>query len=92
MEKHLEFHKDTCDYWKNKIYYWVRLGTDCVCFISIKNPEETDNHWMVWMADMGEEWLGENLVDEEVRIIGWKHVDHCGHCGSCNGGRKVWIG
>jgi len=31
------------------------------------------------------------MVDEEVRIIGWKHISHCGYCGSCNGGRHKKI-
>ena len=54
-EKKLVFYKDNCDYWRDKIYYWVKSGDECVCFISIKNPEEKDNHWTVWSADMGSE-------------------------------------
>ena len=54
-DNHLTFYKDNCDYWRDKIYYWVKSGDECVCFISIKNPEEKDNHWTVWSADMGSE-------------------------------------
>ena len=66
-ENHLSFYKDNCEYWKDKIYYWVKSGDDCICFISIKNPEEKENHWTVWSADMGYEWLEEPGVDGEIK-------------------------
>lgn len=92
-DNHLTFYKDNCSYWRDKIYYWVKSGDECVCFISIKNPEEKDNHWTVWSADMGSEWLKEPGVDDETKELAWKYVDHCGHCGSCGGGRhKVIFG
>ena len=25
----VEFYKDMCDCWKDKIYYWVKLGDEC---------------------------------------------------------------
>lgn len=90
-EKSLVFCKDTCDYWKDKVYYWVKCGDDCVCFISIKNPDEKDNHWTVWSADMGSEWLGNIIADSTVKELAWKYVDYCGHCGSCGGGRRKMI-
>ncbi len=92
-DNHLEFHKDNGAYWKDKIYYWVKRDEDCVCFIAIKNPNETNNHWTVWSEDMSSEWLENDSVDDEVKESAWKHVDHCGHCGSCAGGRyKVIFG
>ena len=90
-DNHLTFYKDNCDYWKDKIYYWVKYGDECVCFISIKNPEEKNNHWTVWSADMASEWLEDDLADDEVKELAWKYVDHCGHCGSCGGGRRKVI-
>ncbi len=90
-EKNLVFYKDNCEYWKDKIYYWVKFGNDCICFISIKNPDEKSNHWTVWSADMGSEWLEDNSIDSEVKQLAWKYVDHCGHCGSCGGGRRKVI-
>lgn len=92
-ENHLDFYKDNCEYWKEKIYYWVKSGEECICFISIKNPDEKSNHWTVWSADMGSEWLEDTMVDDEIKEFAWKYVDHCGHCGSCGGGRhKVIFG
>ena len=90
-EKNLVFYKDNCDYWKDKIYYWVKSGDECICFIAINNPDEKNNHWTVWSADMGSEWLEEASVDDEVKELAWKYVDHCGHCGSCGGGRHKAI-
>ena len=90
-DNHLTFYKDNCDYWKEKIYYWVKYGDKCVCFISIKNPEEKNNHWTVWSADMGSEWLEETIAENKVKELAWKYVDHCGHCGSCCGGRRKVI-
>ena len=92
-DNNLIFYKDNCDCWKNKIYYWVKLDDECVCFIAIKDPDEKDNHWTVWSDDMGSEWLEQCLVDDKVKELAWKHIDHCGHCNSCGGGRhKVIFG
>lgn len=45
--KNLIFYKDNCACWKDKIYYWVKLGEKCVCFIAINDPDEADNRWTV---------------------------------------------
>ena len=92
-EQHLTFYKDNGAYWKDKIYYWVKLEDACVCFIAIKNPDEESNHWTVWSDDMGSNSLENESVSDEVREAAWKYVDHCCHCGSCGGGRhKVIFG
>ena len=62
----LIFYKDNCDCWKNKIYYWVKLDDECVCFIAIKDPDEKDNHWTVWSEDMGSEWFEQYPVDDKL--------------------------
>ncbi|MBE5947550.1 MAG: hypothetical protein E7261_00830 [Lachnospiraceae bacterium] len=85
------FIKDNCDYWKDKIYYWVKYNDKCVCFIAIKNPDEKENHWTVWSDDMSSEWLKYSSKKEEIKEKAWKYVDHCGNCGSCNGGRRKVI-
>ena len=90
-DNHLTFYKDNCDCWKDKIYFWVKLGEKCVCFIAIKDPDEPENHWTVWSDDMGSEWLEKYPVDNEIKELAYKHVDHCGHCGSCGGGRRKVI-
>ena len=87
-DNHLSFYKDNCDCWKNKIYYWVKSGDECVCFIAIKDPDEKENHWTVWSDDMGVKWLAQYPVDDHIKEIAWKHIGHCGHCGSCGGGRR----
>lgn len=87
----LSFYKDNGAYWKDKLYYWVKLEEACVCFIAIKNPDEESNHWTVWSDDMGSEWFEKNFVGDEVKETAWKYVDHCGHCGSCGGGRRKII-
>lgn len=92
-EKQLIFYKDNGECWKDKIYYWVKLGDECVCFIAIKDPEEKGNHWTVWSADMGSELLAQCQADKAMKERAWKLIDHCGHCGSCGGGRtKVIFG
>ena len=50
-DNELTFSKDTCDCWRDKIYYWVKLGDECVCFIAIKDPDEPDNLWTIWSDD-----------------------------------------
>ena len=90
-DNHLTFYKDNCEYWKDKIYYWVKQGNECVCFISIKNPEEKNNQWTVWSADMDSVLLQDDSSDSKIKELAWKYVDHCGHCGSCGGGRHKII-
>ena len=90
-DNHLVFYRDTCDCWKDKVYYWVKLGEECVCFIAIKDPDEKYNHWTVWSEDIGARWLEQYPVTDEVKETAWKHIDHCGHCGSCGGGRVKTI-
>ena len=90
-EQQLEFYKDNSAYWKDKIYYWVKQGNECVCFISIKNPEENNNQWTVWSADMDSALLQDDSSDSKVKELAWKYVDHCGHCGSCSGGKQKII-
>ena len=92
-DNNLVFYKDNCECWKNKIYYWVKSGDECICFIAIKDPDKTDNHWTVWSDDMGSAWLEQSPVDNVIKEIAWNRIDHCGHCGSCGGGRhKVIFG
>lgn len=90
-EKNLSFHKDNGAYWKDKIYYWVKRENECVCSISIKNPDEESNHWTIWSADMGSEWFEKESIRDEIKETAWKYVDHCKNCGSCGGGRRKVI-
>ena len=91
--KQLEFYKDNSAYWKDKIYYWVKSGEKCICYIAINNPDEKDNHWTVWSADMESECLEIAMADGQMKELAWKYVDRCRHCGSCGGGkRKVIFG
>lgn len=90
-DKNLTFYKDNCDCWKDKIYYWVKSGDKCVCFIAVNDPDEEDNRWTVWSDDMGSEWLEKSSCSEEIKETAWKHVDRCGNCGSCGGGRRKVI-
>jgi len=87
----LVFYKDECECWKNKIYYWVKFKNECVCFIVINDPDESDNQWTVWSADMSSDVLENYSIDSAVKEVAWKHVDHCGHCGSCGGGRHKFV-
>lgn len=90
-DNHMNFYRDNCNCWKDKIYYWVKLDDKCVCFIAIKDPDEPENHWTVWSDDMGSECLGKYIVENEMKENAWNHIDHCGHCGSCSGGRHKII-
>ena len=79
----LTFYRDNCDCWKEKIYYWVKFGEECVCFIAIKDPDEPENFWTVW-SDESAAYENESVSDD-VKVVGWSHVDLCGNCGSCGG-------
>jgi len=87
----LQLVKDEGTCWKNKTYYWVKNDDTCVCFISIKDPDEKDNRWTVWSDDINSDLLGESLITDDLKQIAWEHVDHCGSCGSCGGGRRKEI-
>lgn len=88
-DNELTFYKDTCDCWKDKIYYWVKLGDECVCFIAIKDPDEPDNLWTIWSDDSSA--YEDASVSDEIKNVGWQYVDHCGNCGSCSGGKEKII-
>ncbi len=85
-EKNLELYKDN-EFWRDKIYYLVKYNNECVCFIAINDPEEKNNRWTVWSADIDSKWLGTKQLDEELKKIAFKYVDTCGNCGSCSGGK-----
>ena len=88
-EQNLTFYRDTCECWKDKIYYWVKRNGECVCFIAVADPDEPENHWTVWSEDSS---CYENAdVCGDVRNTGWKYVGHCGNCGSCGGGKEKTI-
>jgi len=86
----LEFVKDE-GYWKDKIYYIIKLNDKCVCFIAIKDPDEPGNHWTVWSDDMSSISLADYPIKSELKKIAWSHVDGCGNCGSCAGGKPKII-
>ncbi len=92
-ENNVTFYKDNCYCWKNKIYYWIKYNDECICFISIKDPDEPENLWTVWSDDIKSGCFENNDFDDKIKECAWKHIDHCGHCGSCGGGkRKVIFG
>lgn len=91
-ENNVTFYKDNCDCWKNKIYYWIKYNDECICFISIKDPDEPENLWTVWSDDIKSGSFEKNDFDDKIKECAWKHIDHCGHCGSCGGKRKVVFG
>lgn len=87
-DQQLTFRRDDSPFWRSRIYYHVRLGEECVCFIAVADPDEPDNRWTVWSADMGSRWLAAPSADAALAEAAWRYVDRCGHCGSCGGGRQ----
>lgn len=85
-----EFIKDN-GYWKDKIYFIIKLHDKCICFIAIKDPDEKDNRWTVWSDDIDSVVFDLSVMDDELKEIAWNHVDRCGNCGSCGGGRHKTI-
>lgn len=85
----LTFYKDNSDCWKDKIYYWVNCGDECVCFIAINDPDEQQNLWTVWSDES--KLYEYYAVNEEIKETAWRYVDHCGNCGSCGGGKQKII-
>lgn len=90
-ENGMTFYKDNGECWKSKIYYWVKINDECVCFIAIKDPDEANNHWTVWSDDLSSKCLNSIEVEDDIKEAAWKYADRCGHCGSCSGGRKKII-
>lgn len=88
-DRRLTFYKDNSGCWKDKIYYWVKHGDKCVCFIAINDPDEKENRWTVWSDDM--ELPEDYPVDSEIKERAWRHIDRCGNCGSCGGGRRKLV-
>lgn len=84
-----DFYKDNNGYWKDKVYYWVKLGEERLCFIAIKDPEEPENLWTVWSDDSSA--YEADIPEEDVKHIAWEHIDFCAHCGSCSGGKRKTV-
>lgn len=84
----LEFIKDN-GFWKDKIYYLIKFRDECVCFISIKDPDEPKNLWTIWSDDSRA--YEDSSVEEDIKNIAWKYVDYCGNCGSCGGGKHKMV-
>lgn len=82
----VEFYKDDNGYWKDKLYFWVKLGEACLCFIAINNPDEPENLWTVWSDDCRA--YEADISEENIKHVAWKYIDFCVHCGSCSGGRQ----
>ena len=85
----LAFKRDMGPCWKDKIYYHVKYNDKCVCFIAIADIEEPNNLWTVWSEDSLS--YANGSIDEDIKSVGWNHVDHCGNCGSCGGGKEKII-
>ena len=85
----IEFYKDNCDRWKDKIYYWLKFKNECVAFIAVKDPDEPDNLWTVWSDDC--KAYESDIPDEDIKNVAYKHIDFCGHCGSCAGGKRKTV-
>lgn len=81
----LTFYRDRSGDWAEKIYYCVKSGENCVCFIAVKDPDEPENAWTVWSDDSAA--YEAPLDDAEMAVIGLKYVDRCAKCGACGGGR-----
>lgn len=78
-------------YWKDKIYYHVKLSDQCICFIAIKDPDEPENRWTVWSDDISSDFLENYPIKEKLKETAWKYIDFCDSCGSCGGGRNKKI-
>lgn len=80
-------------YWKDKIYYLIKLEDQFICFIAINDPDDKDNRWTIWSDDMNSISSEDFPIEKELKEIAWKHIDKCVNCGSCNGGTcKVIFG
>ena len=86
-----DFYKDNGGYWKDKVYFWVKLGEECLCFIAIKDPEEPENLWTVWSDDSSA--YEADIPEEDIKRTAFEHVDFCVHCCSCSDARlKIVFG
>ena len=88
-KNNVEFYRDICDCWKDKIYYWVKLNDECICFIAIKDPDEPENLWTIWSDDCNS--YEADILEDDIKRVGWEHIDFCGHCGSCDGGKQKTV-
>lgn len=87
--RNVEFYQDLGSAWKDKIYYWVKQGEECLCFLAFQDPDEPENQWTVW-SDECDSYAAE-IPEDEIRNIAWRHIDFCGHCGSCKGGTQKTV-
>lgn len=87
----IEFYKDNCPCWRDKVYYWLKCGNACVGFLAIKDPEEPQNLWTVWCDDGNTDWSKIHGLNDTLIRIGHENIDYCGFCGACGGGKSRTI-
>lgn len=88
-DNNITFYKDDGDCWKYKIYYWCKMGEECVCFIAIADPDEPNNLWTVWSDES--KMYEDSSVEKVIQTVAWKYIDNCVNCGSCDGGKRKTI-
>ncbi|MCL2004328.1 MAG: hypothetical protein FWG72_10080 [Oscillospiraceae bacterium] len=84
-------------YWADKLYYMVKHNGEYACFILINSGEDTTEPvgWVIWIDGNRSDLFSDDIPDERLKAIAWKHIDICGNCGGCDnpgGSRKVIFG
>ncbi len=87
------------DYWSDKRYWMIKYKDKYICFVLL-NGHDADVHkdepegWTVWLDDADSRqsrWYENAPLDDELKEIAWRNVDHCANCGSCSGGTRKTI-
>ena len=75
-------------FWRDKIYFMLKLREGYVGYIAIKDPDEPENLWTVWSDGEDSHWYAEAMPIDEILSSAIRHIDYCVHCGSCSGGKQ----
>lgn len=86
----MQFERSTTDYWKDKLYWYVKYQNEFAGFILINGygsvGDETEPEgWIFWSDNYNSDLFADFPLDERTKEIAFKHVDF----GTCGGGLTV---
>ena len=84
------FERSTTEYWKDKLYWYVKFQDEFVGFILVNGygavGDETEPEgWIFWSDNYISNLFAEFPLDEHTKEIAFKHIDF----GTCGGGLTV---
>ena len=90
-EINMQFERSTTDYWKDKLYWYIKFQNEGVGYILINGygdcvGDKTESEgWFFWSDNYNSDFFATFPLDEQTKKIAFEHIDF----GTCGGGLTV---